>query len=304
MKQVIGQTGVEGSRISLGCMRMAALDVADAEKVIATSLEAGINFIDHADIYGGGQSEERFRDAVTNLGIAREDLILQSKCGIQRGYFDFSKDHILKSVDGILKRLDTDYLDFLVLHRPDILVEPEEVAEAFSQLKQSGKVKHFGVSNQNRYQMELLQSYLDEPLAVNQLQLSPAHTPMFDFGVNVNMRNEAGVNRDSGIVEYCRLNKVTIQAWSPFQIDLGKGLFSGNPDYKELNETISRYAEQYGVSDEAIIIAWILRHPAKMQAIIGSMNPDRIVKIAKATKVNLTRPEWYDIYRSAGNVLP
>ncbi|WP_162012035.1 aldo/keto reductase [Streptococcus sp. S784/96/1] len=304
MKQVIGQTGVEGSRISLGCMRMAALDVADAEKVIATSLEAGINFIDHADIYGGGQSEERFRDAVTNLGIAREDLILQSKCGIQRGYFDFSKDHILKSVDGILKRLDTDYLDFLVLHRPDILVEPEEVAEAFSQLKQSGKVKHFGVSNQNRYQMELLQSYLDEPLAVNQLQLSPAHTPMFDFGVNVNMRNEAGVNRDSGIVEYCRLNKVTIQAWSPFQIDLGKGLFSGNPDYKELNETISRYAEQYGVSDEAIIIAWILRHPAKMQAIIGSMNPDRIVKIAKATEVNLTRPEWYDIYRSAGNVLP
>ncbi|WP_161979024.1 aldo/keto reductase [Streptococcus sp. S784/96/1] len=304
MKQVIGQTGVEGSRISLGCMRMAALDVADAEKVIATSLEAGINFIDHADIYGGGQSEERFRDAVTNLGIAREDLILQSKCGIQRGYFDFSKDHILKSVDGILKRLDTDYLDFLVLHRPDILVETEEVAEAFSQLKQSGKVKHFGVSNQNRYQMELLQSYLDEPLAVNQLQLSPAHTPMFDFGVNVNMRNEAGVNRDSGIVEYCRLNKVTIQAWSPFQIDLGKGLFSGNPAYKELNETISRYAEQYGVSDEAIIIAWILRHPAKMQAIIGSMNPERIVKIAKATEVNLTRPEWYDIYRSAGNVLP
>ncbi|MGT2828811.1 aldo/keto reductase family oxidoreductase [Streptococcus hillyeri] len=304
MKQVIGQTGVEGSRISLGCMRMAALEVADAEKVIATSLEAGINFIDHADIYGGGQSEERFRDAVKNLGIAREDLILQSKCGIQRGYFDFSKDHILNSVDGILKRLDTDYLDFLVLHRPDILVEPEEVAEAFSQLKQSGKVKHFGVSNQNRYQMELLQSYLDEPLAVNQLQLSPAHTPMFDFGVNVNMRNDAGVNRDSGIVEYCRLNKVTIQAWSPFQIDLGKGLFSGNPDYKELNETISRYAEQYGVSDEAIIIAWILRHPAKMQAIIGSMNPDRIAKIAKATEVNLTRPEWYDIYRSAGNVLP
>lgn len=285
-------------------MRMAALDVADAEKVIATSLEAGINFIDHADIYGGGQSEERFRDAVINLGIAREDLILQSKCGIQRGYFDFSKEHILNSVDGILKRLDTDYLDFLVLHRPDILVEPEEVAEAFSQLKQSGKVKHFGVSNQNRYQMELLQSYLDEPLAVNQLQLSPAHTPMFDFGVNVNMRNEAGVNRDSGIVEYCRLNKVTIQAWSPFQIDLGKGLFSGTPDYKELNETISRYAEQYGVSDEAVIIAWILRHPAKMQAIIGSMNPERIKKIAKATDVNLTRPEWYDIYRSAGNVLP
>ncbi|MGT2682455.1 aldo/keto reductase [Streptococcus porci] len=304
MLQTIGQTDIEGSRIALGCMRMAGLDIKEAEKVIATSLEEGINFIDHADIYGGGQSEERFRDAVKNLGLAREKLILQSKCGIQRGYFDFSKEHILTSVDGILSRLGTDYLDFLVLHRPDILIEPEEVAEAFTQLKKAGKVKHFGVSNQNRYQMELLQSYLAEPLAVNQLQLSPAHTPMFDFGVNVNMKNEAATNRDSGIVDYCRLNKVTIQAWSPFQIDLGKGLFSGNPGYATLNATISKYALQYGVSDEAIVIAWILRHPAKMQAIIGSMNPDRIRKIAQAEKVTLTRPEWYDIYISAGNVLP
>lgn len=304
MLQTIGQTDIEGSRIALGCMRMAGLDIKEAEKVIATSLEEGINFIDHADIYGGGQSEERFRDAVKNLGLAREKLILQSKCGIQRGYFDFSKEHILTSVDGILSRLGTDYLDFLVLHRPDILIEPEEVAEAFTRLKKAGKVKHFGVSNQNRYQMELLQSYLTEPLAVNQLQLSPAHTPMFDFGVNVNMKNEAATNRDSGIVDYCRLNKVTIQAWSPFQIDLGKGLFSGNPGYTTLNATISKYALQYGVSDEAIVIAWILRHPAKMQAIIGSMNPDRIRKIAQAEKVTLTRPEWYDIYISAGNVLP
>lgn len=304
MLQTIGQTDIEGSRIALGCMRMAGLDIKEAEKVIATSLEEGINFIDHADIYGGGQSEERFRDAVKNLSLAREKLILQSKCGIQRGYFDFSKEHILTSVDGILSRLGTDYLDFLVLHRPDILIEPEEVAEAFTQLKKAGKVKHFGVSNQNRYQMELLQSYVTEPLAVNQLQLSPAHTPMFDFGVNVNMKNEAATNRDSGIVDYCRLNKVTIQAWSPFQIDLGKGLFSGNPGYATLNATISKYALQYGVSDEAIVIAWILRHPAKMQAIIGSMNPERIRKIAQAEKVTLTRPEWYDIYISAGNVLP
>ncbi|MGT2742809.1 aldo/keto reductase [Streptococcus plurextorum] len=304
MKQLIGQTGVEGSRISLGCMRMAALDTKAAEAVIATSLEEGINFIDHADIYGGGQSEERFRDAVKNLGIARDQLILQSKCGIQKGYFDFSKEHILASVDGILKRLGTDYLDFLVLHRPDILVEPEEVAEAFSKLKRQGKVKHFGVSNQNRYQMELLQHYLEEPLAVNQLQLSPAHTPMFDFGVNVNMKNEAATNRDSGIIDYCRLHQVTIQAWSPFQIDLGKGLFADHPDYTALNTTIRNYADQYGVSDEAIIIAWILRHPAKMQAIVGSMTPERIRKISRAADVQLTRPEWYEIYRSAGNQLP
>ncbi|MGT2959006.1 aldo/keto reductase [Streptococcus bovimastitidis] len=302
--QLIGQTGLEASRIALGCMRMAALEVAQAEKIIATALEEGISFIDHADIYGGGESEIRFAQAAKNLGINRDDYILQSKCGIQKGYFDFSKEHIISSVEGILSRLETDHLDFLVLHRPDVLVEPEEVAEAFTQLEKAGKVKHFGVSNQNRYQMELLQAYMDQKIAVNQMQLSPAHTPMFDAGLNVNMRSQAGIDRDNGVVEYCRLNKVTIQAWSPFQIDLDKGLFTGNPDYQELNETIENLANQYQVSSEAIIIAWILRHPAQMQAIVGSMNPERLKKIAQANSVNLTRTEWYDIYRSAGNILP
>lgn len=302
--QLIGQTGLEASRIALGCMRMAALDVAQAEKTIATALEEGISFIDHADIYGGGESEIRFAQAAKNLGLNRDDYILQSKCGIQKGYFDFSKEHIISSVEGILSRLETDHLDFLVLHRPDVLVEPEEVAEAFTQLEKAGKVKHFGVSNQNRYQMELLQTYMDQKIAVNQMQLSPAHTPMFDAGLNVNMRSQAGIDRDNGVVEYCRLNKVTIQAWSPFQIDLDKGLFTGNPDYQELNETIENLANQYQVSSEAIIIAWILRHPAQMQAIVGSMNPERLKKIAQANSVNLTRTEWYDIYRSAGNILP
>lgn len=304
MLQEIGQTGVQGSRIALGCMRMAALDLAQAEQVIGTAMAQGMTFFDHADIYGGGESEKRFGEAVKNLGLAREDMILQSKCGIQQGYFDFSKEHILQSVDGILERLGTDYLDFLVLHRPDVLVEPEEVAEAFTQLKGSGKVKYFGVSNQNRYQIELLQAYLEEPLAVNQMQLSPAHTPMFDAGLNVNMKNSAAIDRDNGIVEYSRLHKMTIQAWSPFQIDLGKGLFAGHSDYQLLNETIAKYASQYGVSDEAIVIAWILRHPANMQAIVGSMNPKRLKRIAAAEHIHLTRPEWYDIYRSAGNSLP
>ncbi|MGT2948922.1 aldo/keto reductase [Streptococcus devriesei] len=304
MLQKIGQTNVVGSRIALGCMRMAALEVKDAEHVIGAALEQGINFFDHADIYGGGESEKRFAAAAKNLGLEREQLILQSKCGIQKGYFDFSKEHILTSVDGILQRLNTDYLDFLLLHRPDVLMEPDDVAEAFTQLKKAGKVKHFGVSNQNRYQMELLAAYLDEPLAVNQLQLSPAHTPLFDAGLNVNMKNSAAIDRDSGTVDYCRLHQITIQAWSPFQIDLASGLFSESPDYQDLNLTIAKYAQQYGVSAEAIVIAWILRHPAKMQAVIGSMNPKRIAKIAAAHEVNLTRPEWYDIYLSAGNSLP
>ncbi|HGI5942925.1 TPA: aldo/keto reductase family oxidoreductase [Streptococcus agalactiae] len=304
MLQNIGQTGIQATRIALGCMRMSDLKGKQAEEVVGTALDLGINFFDHADIYGGGLSELRFRDAIKHLNVNRDKMIIQSKCGIREGYFDFSKEYILSSVDGILERLGTEYLDFLILHRPDVLVEPEEVAEAFTKLRAEGKVKHFGVSNQNRFQMKLLQSYLDEPLAVNQLQLSPAHTPMFDAGLNVNMLNKASIEHDDGIVDYCRLKRVTIQAWSPFQIDLSRGLFVNHPDYKELNETIAKLAKNYNVSSEAIVIAWILRHPAKMQAIVGSMNPSRLKAIDKANDIALTRKEWYDIYRSAGNILP
>ncbi|EPU35211.1 TPA: aldo/keto reductase [Streptococcus agalactiae] len=304
MLQNIGQTGIQATRIALGCMRMSDLEGKQAEEVVGTALDLGINFFDHADIYGGGLSELRFRDAIKHLNVNRDKMIIQSKCGIREGYFDFSKEYILSSVDGILERLGTEYLDFLILHRPDVLVEPEEVAEAFTKLRAEGKVKHFGVSNQNRFQMELLQSYLAEPLAVNQLQLSPAHTPMFDAGLNVNMLNKASIEHDDGIVDYCRLKRVTIQAWSPFQIDLSRGLFVNHPDYKELNETIAKLAKNYNVSSEAIVIAWILRHPAKMQAIVGSMNPSRLKAIDKANDIALTRKEWYDIYRSAGNILP
>lgn len=295
MLQNIGQTGIQATRIALGCMRMSDLKGKQAEEVVGTALDLGINFFDHADIYGGGLSELRFRDAIKHLNVNRDKMIIQSKCGIREGYFDFSKEYILSSVDGILERLGTEYLDFLIIHRPDVLVEPEEVAEAFTKLRAEGKVKHFGVSNQNRFQMELLQSYLDEPLAVNQLQLSPAHTPMFDAGLNVNMLNKASIEHDDGIVDYCRLKRVTIQAWSPFQIDLSRGLFVNHPDYKELNETIAKLAKNYNVSSEAIVIAWILRHPAKMQAIVGSMNPSRLKAIDKANDIALTRKEWYDI---------
>ncbi|HEN0404561.1 TPA: aldo/keto reductase [Streptococcus agalactiae] len=304
MLQNIGQTGIQATRIALGCMRMSDLEGKQAEEVVGTALDLGINFFDHADIYGGGLSELRFRDAIKHLNVNRDKMIIQSKCGIREGYFDFSKEYILSSVDGILERLGTEYLDFLILHRPDVLVEPEEVAEAFTKLRAEGKVKHFGVSNQNRFQMELLQSYIDEPLAVNQLQLSPAHTPMFDAGLNVNMLNKASIEHDDGIVDYCRLKRVTIQAWSPFQIDLSRGLFVNHPDYKELNETIAKLAKNYNVSSEAIVIAWILRHPAQIQAIVGSMNPSRLKAIDKANDIALTREEWYDIYRSAGNILP
>ncbi|MGT2951088.1 aldo/keto reductase [Streptococcus cuniculi] len=302
--QELGKTGLEVSRIALGCMRMASLDDKVAQAVVQTALDQGITFFDHADIYGGGESERRFAAAVKGLGIGREHLMLQSKCGIRKGYFDFSKEHIIASVDGILSRLETDYLDVLALHRPDALMEPEEVAEAFTYLKKAGKVRYFGVSNQNAYQIELLQSYLADPLVVNQLQFSPAHTPLIDAGLHVNMKEEAATVRDGSVLDYCRLKNITIQAWSPFLIDLQRGIFVDHPDYALLNQTIERLASQYHVSREAIIVAWIMRHPAKIQTIVGSMNPERLAKIAEAEKVNLTRPEWYEIYTSAGNTLP
>ncbi|WP_327083936.1 aldo/keto reductase [Streptococcus suis] len=302
--QILGQTGLEVSRIALGCMRMASLSEKETAKVLETVVEQRINFFDHADIYGGGESEIRFAQGAKSAGLKREDLLLQSKCGIRKGYFDFSKEYILESVDGILKRLDTEYLDVLALHRPDALMEAEEVAEAFYLLKKAGKVHHFGVSNQNIYQMELLQSYLDQPLAVNQLQLSPAHTPLIDAGLHVNMKDDAATMRDGGLIDYCQLKKITIQAWSPFLIDLQRGIFANHPDYAHLNQTIGEIAERYHVSHETIVVAWILRHPAKIQTIVGSMNLERLTKIAQASQITLTRPEWYEIYRSAGNILP
>ncbi|CYV72189.1 aldo/keto reductase [Streptococcus suis] len=302
--QRLGQTGLEVSRIGLGCMRMASLSGQETANVLDTVVGQGINFFDHADIYGGGESEIRFAQGAKLARLKREDLLLQSKCGIRKGYFDFSKEYILESVDGILKRLDTEYLDILALHRPDALMEAEEVAEAFYLLKKAGKVHHFGVSNQNIYQMELLQSYLEQPLAVNQLQLSPAHTPLIDAGLHVNMKDDAATMRDGGLIDYCQLKKITIQAWSPFLIDLQRGIFANHPDYALLNQTIREIAERYHVSHETIVVAWILRHPAKIQTIVGSMNSDRLTKIAQASQLTLTRQEWYEIYRSAGNILP
>jgi len=302
--QELGQTGLQVSRIALGCMRMASLNERETANVIETVVQHGINFFDHADIYGGGESEIRFAQGAKLAGLKREDMLLQSKCGIRKGYFDFSKEYILESVDGILKRLDTEYLDVLALHRPDALMEAEEVAEAFYLLKKAGKVRHFGVSNQNIYQMELLQSYLNQPLAVNQLQLSPAHTPLIDAGLHVNMKDDAATMRDGGLIDHCQLKKITIQAWSPFLIDLQRGIFANHPDYADLNQTIGEIAERYNVSHETIVVAWILRHPAKIQTIVGSMNPERLTKIAQAGQITLTRPEWYEIYRSAGNILP
>lgn len=303
-KMQIGTSDVWASPLVHGCMRMASLSLEEAVAVLETTAEVGIDFYDHADIYGGGQSETLFAKALKASTLTRDQVILQSKVGIRKGFFDFSKDHILKSVDGILERLETDYLDFLLLHRPDSLMEPEEVAQAFDQLYAAGKVKHFGVSNQNPGQIELLKTCVDQPLVINQLQFGPAHTPLIDQGLNVNMLNSASVDHSGGLLEYSRISKMTIQPWSPFQVDLGQGLFMDHPDYQTLTTTIELYAKEAGVSFEAMVLAWILRHPAQMQPIIGSMNPQRIKAMAQASHIKLTRETWYDIYKAGGRILP
>ncbi len=300
----IGTSPLNASEISLGCMRIAGMEPSAVDTLLRTSLEAGINYYDHADIYGGGKSETVFAESIARLGIPRKDLILQSKCGIRRGFFDFSKEHILESVDGILSRLNTDYLDILLLHRPDTLVEPEEVAEAFSTLKQSGKVNHFGVSNQNPAQIELLQASLPMKIEANQLQFSITNTGMIDHGLNVNMEIDPSVDRDGGVLDYCRLKKITIQPWSPFQYGFFEGVFLGNPKFPKLNEVLEAMGAEFGVSSTTMAIAWILRHPARMQPIVGTTSPERIKQVAQASEVNLTRPQWYEIYRAAGNTLP
>ncbi|MBD3108167.1 aldo/keto reductase [Bacillus sp. AGMB 02131] len=303
----IGTSDLKASNIVVGNMRLTELSLAEAEKLIKTAMEEGINFFDHADIYAGGRSEELFAEAVQmNAGI-REKLIIQSKCAIrpEGGYYDFSKEHIVSSVDGILKRLNTDYLDILLLHRPDPLMEPEEVAEAFDKLQEQGKVRYFGVSNHNPMQIALLEKYLSQKLIVNQLQFSIAHTQMIDSGIALNMNIDQSVNRDSSILDYCRLKDITVQAWSPFQHGFFEGAFLGDRKrFAELNEVIDSLALKYGVSNTTIATAWITRHPANIQVVVGTTNADRLKEACKASEMRLTREEWYQIYKAAGNMVP
>jgi predicted oxidoreductase len=300
----LGNSGLKVGEIALGCMRMHSLEKKDATYVVENALEEGVNLFDHADIYGQGKSEEVFAGAIDMNSSLREKMIIQTKCGIRNRFYDFSKEHIITSVEDSLKRLNTDYIDIFALHRPDALVEPDEVAEAFNTLKESGKVRHFGVSNHNQMQIELLKRSLDQDLILNQMQFSLMHTPMLDAGINVNMQNEFSAMRDGGMLEYSRLSDMTIQAWSPFQYGMIEGVFVGNYDFPELNAKLQELAEKYGVTDSTIAIAWILRHPANIQPVVGSMNPKRLTDIAKASHIKLTRQEWYELYLAAGNNLP
>lgn len=292
------------SAVSLGCMRMNALDKKQVDAIIDTALENKINYFDHADIYGGGSSEKLFGDYLKRHKNIRENIFIQTKCAIHNGQFDFSKEHIVSSVEGSLLRLGVDYVDALLLHRPDTLMEPEEVAEAFEILYSSGKVKNFGVSNHNPMQIELLKTAVEYPLIANQLQFSVTEAGMVTSGMNMNMKNSESIMHDGSVLEYSRINNITIQAWSPFQYGFFKGTFIDNEKFPELNAKLAEIGEKYKISKAGVAAAWVLRHPANMQLIAGTMNPEHLADICKASDVVLTRAEWYEIYRSAGHCLP
>ena len=303
----LGQDDKELSEIVLGMMRIKDKSVKEVEELVETALSVGINAFDLADIYGIGRCEELLGLVLKNRPDLREKMWIQSKCGIrieEFTYFDFSKDYIIKSVDGILQRLKIDHLDSLLLHRPDALMESDQVAEAFDLLYKQGKVRNFGVSNQNPMMMELLKKDVKQPLAVNQLQLSAAFTPGFESGFHVNMEDSQAAMRDGSIFEYCKLHDVIIQAWSVLQFGYFKGNFVGNEKFQALNQVLERLAIKYGVTSSTIAVSWILRYPAKMQAVVGTTNPKHLIEASQATNFNLTRKEWYEIYLAAGNNLP
>lgn len=306
----LGQTELSVPAVVTGVMRIQDKSDDDVRALYTASREAGINFFDHADIYGSAPyhgCEKRFAEALQLSSSERGEIILQSKCGINKDgpYFDFSYEHIMRQVDGSLQALQTDYLDILLLHRPDALVEPEEVARAIDELVSAGKVRHVGVSNHTPNQIELLRRYVSQPLVANQLQLSLTHAPIVAQGVAANMVDvPQSPSLDLGILDYCRLHDITVQAWSPFQAGYGTGVFLGNPEYAELNALIDELAGRYDVSPEAIVTAWITRHPANIQVVLGTTTPERVTKSAAGADVVLTRPEWYALYRAAGYLVP
>lgn len=298
-------TDMKASRLALGCMRIAGKSVDEVEELVRTALDLGINFFDHADIYGAGASESIFGEVLARHPEWRKKMFIQSKCGIVPGVcYDFSQRHILDSVEASLNRLHTDYLDVLLLHRPDVLMDPAEVARTFDILHASGKVRYFGVSNMNPMQIRLLKKYCNQPLVIDQVQFNLVNSSLIDCGLNVNMTNEEAVNRDGSLLEYCYLHDITIQPWSILQASWEKGTFIDHPDYQQLNEQLATIGEKYGLDKAAMSLAWILRHPSRMQPIAGTTNPEHLKNLAKACDIKISREDFYALYLAGGKVLP
>jgi predicted oxidoreductase len=302
------QTTLNASNVILGLMRIKELDAKEIQTLVGSARDAGINFFDHADVYGTPPHgcEQRWGDAITLSPTDREQVIIQTKVGIREGYFDFSKEHILEAVDGSLAALKLDYLDVVLLHRPDTLVEPEEVAEAFDILEKAGKVRNFGISNETPGQVELLKKFVKQPLAFNQVQLSVTHSNLIAAGISTNMGGlDQSIDRDNGILDYSRLHEITLQAWSPFQKGFFDGVFIGDrKNYAELNDALDELAKKYDVTPTGIAVAWITRHPANIQVVLGTTKPERVKESAAGSDIPLSREEWYRLFTTAGHIVP
>lgn len=302
-------TDITAPNVALGLMRIQDKTDDEVRTLVRTARDAGISFLDHADVYGSDLHgcERRFAESLQLSASERADWTIQTKAGIVPSgpYFDFSYEHLIESVEGSLKALGTDYIDILLLHRPDALVEPDEVARAFDELEAAGKVRSFGVSNHTPRQIDLLRKSVRQPIVANQVQLSITHAPLIAQGVAANMQGlDQSITRDDGLIDYCRLHDITLQAWSPFQAGFFNGPFLGSPDYPELNEVIDRLAAKYDVPSIAIAVAWITRHPAQMQVVLGTTTPQRVADAALGSEVPLERSEWYDLFRAAGYTVP
>ncbi|MDR2379924.1 MAG: aldo/keto reductase [Bifidobacteriaceae bacterium] len=307
-------TGLETPQVVAGMMRIAPKSDSEIRELVSTALDEGINFFDHADVYGTElhECERRFGAALNWSPAQRAKVILQTKAGIVPtgdgwAYFDYSKAHLIEAAEGSLRALQTDYIDILLLHRPDALVEPEEVAAAFDQLHAQGKVRYFGVSNHSPRQIDLLRTAVRQPLVVNQLQLSITHAPLVAQGLAVNMEElDQSITRDGGgLLDYCRLAGITVQAWSPFQRKFFDGTFIGDTAREpKLNAVMDRLAEKYGLDATGIATAWIARHPANIQVVLGTTTPARLRSAAHGVPAELTRREWYELTLAAGYITP
>ena len=294
---------IETSRVVMGCMRIADKPLVEVERLIAAALSKGVNMFDHADIYGRGDCEKIFGVAIKDLGVKREDIVLQSKCGICSGYYDFSKEHIIESVEGSLRRLNTEYLDVLLLHRPDALMETEEVCEAFDKLQSEGKICAVGVSNFSPSQIKLLTA-AGVNVVANQVQFSLGNTILVDEGLNVNMQKNESVQRGGDLLNFCRLRNITLQAWSPLMYGFFQDNILNEKAFPALNMALEALAEKYSCAPSAIALAWILRHPAKMQVVTGTSNAEHMLQLCDCAEIQLTREEWYALYQATGKTLP
>ena len=288
----------------LGLMGLNKLNLEQAEKFILDAIDLGINYVDLADIYGNGECEELFGEVLKRNPNIRNKLIIQSKCGIREGFYDFSYDHIISCVKQSLNRLNIKYLDVLLLHRPDILCDFDELKKALIYLKENNLAKSFGVCNMNKAYIKLLKEKTGFDFIVNQLEFSITSTQLIDDILNMNTNDELANDKSGDALIYCYLNNISLQAWSPLKVSLSEGSFINNPKYVELNNYLDELANKYNASKVSIALSFIYRLPFNITPVVGVSSINHLKDALKSKEINLSKEEWYKLYLIAGHKLP